>query len=228
MTPSTTTTLAELTGQPDSGFAVLAVIGIVVVTFMGMLVWLSRYTKVGPNQVLIVSGRMHQIIQPDGSVLKIGFRIVKGGGTFVMPVVERADVLSLEVMPVRLKIPDGATADGALVALQCQAQIKIKGDDTSIVSAAEHFLNKTADDIKDVAAQIIEAHLRNAVRTMKEEDLLADQGPLASRVQEAASAELAGMGLAIVSYLIRAVVGGQSLGGSTSQAGHFAGSPRQQ
>ena len=32
-----------------------------------MAIWASRYTKVGPNQVLIVSGRKHRVIGADGT-----------------------------------------------------------------------------------------------------------------------------------------------------------------
>src|ERR1039457_7475944 len=58
---------------------ILAIAFVVVWIFAAIAIWLSRYTKVGPNQVLIVSGRKVQL--PDGRF--IGFRIVKGGGTFV-------------------------------------------------------------------------------------------------------------------------------------------------
>jgi hypothetical protein len=63
-----------------------------------------RYAKVGPNQVLIVSGRKHHL--PDGT--SVGFRIVKGGGTFVFPIIEKLDVLSLEVLTIEMpkcKVP---------------------------------------------------------------------------------------------------------------------------
>ena len=50
------------------------------VTIVFMVIALSRYVKVGPNQVLIVSGRKVQL--PDGRC--VGFRLVKGGGSFVL------------------------------------------------------------------------------------------------------------------------------------------------
>ena len=56
------------------------------VFFMFIGIWASRYTKVGPNQVLVISGRKHRIIDPDGTARDVGFRIVKGGGVFVWPV----------------------------------------------------------------------------------------------------------------------------------------------
>jgi uncharacterized membrane protein YqiK len=69
----------------------LAIIVIPVVIIIGLVAVLSRYTKVGPNQVLVVSGRKRRYVDPDGTVGSRGFRIVKGGGTFVYPVVEKVD-----------------------------------------------------------------------------------------------------------------------------------------
>ena len=71
--------LAELNFM-SGGIITVAVIVIVIVLFLLVILVLSRYTKVGPNQVLIVSGRKHRL--EDGSS-QVGFRIVKGGGTFV-------------------------------------------------------------------------------------------------------------------------------------------------
>ncbi|HUD49670.1 MAG TPA: hypothetical protein VMR33_22780 [Candidatus Baltobacteraceae bacterium] len=88
-----------------AGVVVTGVVGIVVVIFLFLAIWASRYTKVGPNQVLVVSGRRHKYIEPDGTVQSRGFRIVKGGGTFVMPVVEKVDVLSLELLTIDVQTP---------------------------------------------------------------------------------------------------------------------------
>lgn len=50
-------------------FIILGVVAIVFVMFVFAAVWASRYVKVGPNQVLIVSGRQRQL--PDGT--RVGF-----------------------------------------------------------------------------------------------------------------------------------------------------------
>ena len=49
------------------GFAALAIIGILLVVFFFAAVWASRYTKVGPNEVLVVSGRKYRVMNPDGT-----------------------------------------------------------------------------------------------------------------------------------------------------------------
>ena len=63
----------------EYGTAAIAVVGIVVVVFLFIIVWASRYTKVGPNQVLIVSGRQHRFTDPDGNDLMLHHRYAPVG-----------------------------------------------------------------------------------------------------------------------------------------------------
>ena len=54
--------LPLLLAQLGFGLGAIAVVGVVFVIFLFVVVWASRYTKVGPNEVLIVSGRQHREI----------------------------------------------------------------------------------------------------------------------------------------------------------------------
>src|SRR5436189_6200591 len=85
---------------------VLLAVGAVAIIWMV----LSRYTKVGPNEVLIVSGRKHRYSDPDGTSVTRGFRIVKGGGTFVYPIVQQVDILSLELLTIDVQTPEVYTS----------------------------------------------------------------------------------------------------------------------
>ena len=186
-----------------------AVIPIVIVVLgVGgfLLIWmvLSRYTKVGPNDVLIVSGRKHRFVDPDGTVRTRGFRIVKGGGTFVYPIVEKVDILSLELLTIDVQQQqDVYTIKGVPVRVDGVAQIKVKGDDISIATAAEQFLSKSVDDIKNIAMQTLEGHLRAILGTMTVEEIYQNRDAFASKVQEVAAGDMANMGLGIVSFTIR-------------------------
>src|SRR5437899_2670185 len=176
-----------------------------------LLIWmvLSRYTKVGPNDVLVVSGRKHKFADPDGTVRTRGFRIVKGGGTFVYPIVEKVDVLSLELLTIDVQAPEVYTSKGVPVRVDGVAQIKVKGDDISIATAAEQFLSKGVDDIKNIATQTLEGHLRAILGTMTVEDIYQNRDAFASKVQEVAAGDMANMGLSIVSFTIRDIRDGQ-------------------
>ena len=68
------------------GMVIVAAVGIVVVFCVFVLMYASRYTKVGPNEVLVISGRRRRMIGTDGVPHTVGYRIVKGGGAFIWPV----------------------------------------------------------------------------------------------------------------------------------------------
>jgi flotillin len=173
------------------------------VMFMFLGIWASRYTKVGPNQVLVISGRKHRMIDPDGTAREIGFRIVKGGGVFVWPVYEKVDLLSLELLTIDVQTPEVYTSKGVPVRVDGVAQIKVKGDDVSIATAAEQFLSKSTEEIKNVAMQTLEGHLRAILGTMTVEEIYQNRDAFASKVQEVAAGDMANMGLGIVSFTIR-------------------------
>jgi len=193
----------------SGGIILVAIVAISLVMIVGIAVVLSRYTKVGPNEVLVVSGKKHRYLDPDGTQHTRGFRIVKGGGTFVYPVVEKVDVLSLELLTIDVQTPEVYTSKGVPVKVDGVAQIKVKGDDISIATAAEQFLSKSTDEIKNVATQTMEGHLRAILGTMTVEDIYQNRDAFASKVQEVAAGDMANMGLGIVSFTIRDIRDGQ-------------------
>ncbi len=178
---------------------ILAVAATVFVLFVFMAIWASRFAKVGPNQVLIVSGRKVQL--PDGR--SVGFRIVKRGGTFVFPIFERADALSLEVIPIDMPSSNAQTSGGQAVQADCAAQVKVKSDDASIMAAAEHFLNKSPAEIATLVRPLLEKHLSSVLASSNLDTLTQNPAPCAALVQDAAAKDLAPMGLSVLSFTLR-------------------------
>src|SRR2546427_3001580 len=171
------------------GVILIAVVLIAVTLIIGIAVVLSRYTKVGPNEVLVVSGRKHRYADPDGTDRVRGFRIVKGGGVLVYPVVEKVDILSLELLTIDVQTPEVYTSKGVPVKVDGVAQIKVKGDDISIATAAEQFLGKNTDEIRNIATQTLEGHLRAILGTMTVEEIYQNRDAFASKVQEVAAGD---------------------------------------
>jgi flotillin len=186
------------------GAAIIAVAGILLVVFVFLGMYASRYKKVGPNQVLVISGLGHTIVNPvTRKKERVGFRIVKGGGAFILPVAERVDVLSLEIMTIDVETPEVYTERGVPVTVDGVAQIKIKGDEVSIRTAAEQFLSKNAAEVKGVAHETLAGHLRAILGTMTVEEIYKDRDAFAQRVQEVSAVDMANMGLDIVSFTIK-------------------------
>ena len=185
---------------------VLIGLGAVGILVLILIVYASRYAKVPPNMVMVVSGGgSRRIRKPDGSWEQMRFRIIKGGGTFVLPVFERVDFLSLEIMTIDVKTPEVYTLLGVPVIVDGVAQIKIKGDDISIATAVEQFLSKSSEDIARIAQQTLEGHMRAIMGAMAVEEIYRNRDSFAQKVQDIAAPDLANMGLQIVSFTIRDV-----------------------
>ena len=170
-----------------------------------VLMWMAgRYRKVGPNEVLVVYGRRHGFHDTkSGEKVMRGFRIVKGGGTIVWPVIETCETLSLELMTLDINTPAVYTVQGVPLMVEGVAQIKVEGDDTSIITAAEQFLDKTQAQIAEIALHTLEGHLRAIIGTMNVEEIVTNWDSFAQRVQEVSAVDLANMGLQVVSFVIK-------------------------
>ena len=190
----------DISGMSPLTTTILGVVSMLFVMFVFICIWASHYVKIGPNRVLIVSGRARLLA--DGT--RVGFRIVKGGGTFVFPIYERADVLSLEVLSVEMDRSKVRTTNGAAT-LDCLAQVKVKGDDASIVAAMEHFLSKTQAEMKELVRPILEKHLSAVLGRSNLQQIEEDPSKHAASIEAAAAADLDKMGLILISFSIQNV-----------------------
>jgi len=176
----------------------LIVIGSVLagLALIAFAVWAHQYTKVGPNEVLIISGRR-------GRKQEGGYRIVRGGGTYVRPFREKVQRLSLELMQFDVKTADTYTAHGVPLALDGVCMVKIESNDEGIARAAEQFLSRGQDDIVRTAMQAVEGHMRAAVGGLSIEDIYRERQKLVAAVRDLAEPDLHAMGLQVVSLTVR-------------------------
>lgn len=180
-------------------------IGIVVMAFVVLALvfgYASRVKKVGPNEVMIISGR-GEGRQDELETVESNFRIVTGGRTFVWPVLERVDELSLEVMTIDITTPDVPTVQGVKVTVDGVAQVKIGSDESSIRTAAIQFLSKNQQEIEYVAHETLAGHLRAILGTLTVEQLYRDREAFAQKVQEVSGEDMASMGMEIISFVIK-------------------------
>lgn len=179
---------------------------ITAVSFLGIVaVLFARLEKVGPNEVLIVSGRSRDFTAADGTHTHRGFSIIHGGYTFVKPW-ERADRMSLELMTLEIKTPEFYTKFGVAIVVDGIAQIKVRSDDSAATAtAAEMFLSKSRDDLNQIAHQMMSGHLRGAISTLSFEEILSQPEAFAQRVQELTAEDLGAMGIQVVSFTIREI-----------------------
>jgi flotillin len=171
---------------------------------IGFAVWAHQYTKVGPNEVLIISGRRKPGPTSPGGT-HAGYRIVRGGGTYVRPFREKVQRLSLELMQFDVRTAETYTAHGVPVQVDGVCMVKIESSEPGIERAAEQFLSRGRDDIVRTAMQAVEGHLRAAVGGLAIEDIYRERQRLVAAVRDLATPDLDRMGLEIVSLTVRGI-----------------------
>ncbi len=184
----------------------LVPIGLVVfILLMLLVVFITKYQTAKPDEALIISGSYlgSKNVHQDESGNKV--KIVRGGGSFVLPVFQRSNRLSLLSSKLDVSTPEVYTEQGVPVMADGTSIIKIGSSVEEIATAAEQFLSKTRDELENEAREVLEGHLRSILGSMTVEEIYQNRDKFSQSVQEVASVDLAKMGLIIVSFTIKEV-----------------------
>ena len=169
-------------------------VGLGVMAMLFLLGMMARlYRKVGPHEALIVYGFR-------------GRRVISGRGTVVFPMVENCHDLSLELMSFDVAPQqDLYTKQGVAVTVEAVAQIKVKSDTESILTAAEQFLTKTDQEREGLIRLVMEGHLRGIIGQLTVEEIVKQPEMVSDRMRSTCADDMNKMGLEVVSYTIKEV-----------------------
>lgn len=185
------------------GMAVFALF----VLFFVYIVIRTRYKKAGPDEALIVFGRktlFGQKVRDDKGGVE-GYRIVRGGGTFVWPAWEQFEFLSLKMMTLEIDLKHVYTQQGIPINVKAVAQVKVGGDIQHISKAAEGFLGLPPDQIRSTIKETVAGHLRGIIGTLTLEELYRDQKRFQESVRAEAHQDLEGMGFLFKSFTFQEI-----------------------
>ena len=178
----------------DPGLVVPALILVTLIAFVvGFLLISRNYLKVSPNTVAVLSGRRRKLA--DGRV--VGYRMVRGGAALRIPLLEKVEYLHLNVMTIPLEIKRAYTLKGVPVSVKAVANVKIRGDETSLQASAERFLGMTPIEVQKVIFQTLEGHLRSILGTLTVEEVNSDRQSFAQKLTSEAAADLEKMGIGV-------------------------------
>jgi flotillin len=151
------------------------------------------YRKAGPNEALVVYGFR-------------GPRVVKGHGTMIFPMVENCRELSLELMSFDVAPQqDLYTKQGVAVTVEAVAQIKVRSDQASILTAAEQFLTKTPPQREGLIRLVMEGHLRGIIGQLTVEQIVKEPEMVGERMRATCAEDMSKMGLEVISFTIKEV-----------------------
>jgi flotillin len=170
------------------------IIGLAVMVVLFLVGMMARlYRKVGPHEALIVYGFR-------------GKRVISGRGTVVLPMIENCHELSLELMSFDVAPQqDLYTKQGVAVTVEAVAQIKVKSDTESILTAAEQFLTKSDNEREGLIRLVMEGHLRGIIGQLTVEEIVKQPEMVSDRMRSTCADDMNKMGLEVISFTIKEV-----------------------
>src|SRR5215472_4434074 len=178
----------------DSQGTIFVIAGLSVLAILFLMATFARlYRKAGPHEALVVYGFR-------------GTRIIKGQGAVILPMVELCRGLSLELMSFDVAPKqDLYTQQGVAVTVEAVAQIKVKSDPESILTAAEQFLTKQPEDRDGLIRLVMEGHLRGIIGQLTVEELVKQPEMVGDRMRSTCADDMSKMGLEVISFTIKEV-----------------------
>ncbi len=150
-----------------------------------------------PNQVLVVTGTKTQV-----GGKSYGFRLQRGGWTFVIPFFQSAQGLELSTIPIDVRVEGVNAANGITVGADATACVCVDHEDDGLLySAVERLMGKSRGEIQEQIQQTMVGNFRGALNkttplqaigmleSVDEEDRVGEGGVRAEAGADSADAE---------------------------------------
>ncbi|GGN99797.1 SPFH domain-containing protein [Microbispora bryophytorum] len=175
----------------------VAVVAVIVLILLFKAIW--RVAE--PNEALIISGLgAHTKNELADS---LGFKIVTGKGTAVLPGFQTARRLRLDSRATNLQV-NCVTQQGIPVQVRGVIIYKVGDDFSSIANAARRFLDQQ-DSMNGAIHELFTGHLRSIIGNLTVEDLILNRERLTSETRSSAADEMSKLGLVVDSLQIQEI-----------------------
>ncbi len=144
-----------------------------------------------PNRVAVISGRSRQL--SDGRT--VGYRILKGGRTVRIPLIEKVSWLDLNTIPLEVSVTNAYSRGTIPLNVQGIANVKVSSKEGVLENAAERFLNVPNQHIGQIAKETLEANLRGVLATLSPEEVNEDRLKFSQQLIDEADDDIKTLGL---------------------------------
>ena len=188
--------------NPETLLLAAKISGGVLAGLLFLIVMVKQFLIIGkPNEVLVFSGRKGTL--DDGT--PVGFRVVRGGRSFRVPLLELVDSMDMTIMPIDIKIRAAYAKGNIPINVDAVANVKVTNDDQLIHHAIERFLGRPQAEVRSVAKETLEGTLRGVLALLTPEEVNHDRQKLADKLKEEVADDLGRMGLTVDTFKIQHV-----------------------
>ena len=171
--------------------AIVAGIAVALAVFFVILIVRSLIVICPPNRVAVISGRKRTL--SDGRT--VGYRILKGGRTLRIPLIERVAWMDLNTIPLEVSVTNAYSKGAIPLNVQGIANVKVSSGEGLLENAAERFLHVDHMHIGKIAKETLEANLRGVLATMSPEEVNEDRLKFSQQLIDEADDDIKTLGL---------------------------------
>jgi len=189
---------------------VIAAVVIAVLVAAGLVAGITVIRNIyvcPPNEVLVFSGRKWPVAGLEGK-REVGFRLVRGGRTMRMPVIEVVDRMSLTNMAIELAVQNAFSRGGVPLNVQAVANVKFPSEEPLLHNALERFMGVSRGDIVLVAKDTLEGNLRGVIAELSPEEINQQKVMFQQKLIEEAERDMHRMGLLLDNLQIQNISDG--------------------
>jgi flotillin len=179
------------------------VLGAIALGLLGVLLYAIRNLIVIclPNEMVVITGRKR--LTADGQ--EVGYRLLHGGRTLRIPVVERVSRIDLTTIPIEVVVRNAYSKGGIPLIVHGIANVKVSARDPTSHNAVERLLDKPFSEVMSIAKDTLEGNLRGVLATLTPEEVNEDRLKFAHRLIEEADEDLKRLGLELDTLKIQNV-----------------------
>ena len=144
-----------------------------------------------PNRVAVISGRKRAL--SDGRM--VGYRILKGGRTMRIPLIEKVAWMELNTIPLDVSVQNAYSKGAIPLNVQGIANVKISSSEGLLENACERFLHVSNVQIGQIAKETLEANLRGVLATLSPEEVNEDRLKFSHQLIDEADDDIKTLGL---------------------------------
>ncbi|MCQ2235931.1 MAG: flotillin family protein [Bacteroidales bacterium] len=167
----------------------LLIVIVVVVAFLMIIALINRYRRCPSDKILVIYGT-------SGS--KKSAKCVHGGGAFVWPIIQDYAYLSLTPIGIDANLTNALSRQNIRVDVPCRFTVGISTEEETMVAAAERLLGQSAQQIQELARDILFGQLRLVIATMSIEELNSDRDKFLEAITANVEVELKKIGLKLI------------------------------
>ena len=171
--------------DPLTLIVVCAILVVAIVAFLA-----NRYRKCPADKILVIYG--------SGNGAKKSAICVHGGGAFVWPVIQDYAYMSLTPIGIDANLTNALSRQNIRVDVPCRFTVGISTDPEYMNAAAERLLGQTANQIQEMARDILFGQLRLVIATMSIEELNSDRDKFLEAITANVEVELKKIGLKLI------------------------------